>query len=188
MTFIDQDISLEKCPALVLNADYRPLSYYPLSLWSWQDSIKSVFLDRVITVSNYDRVVRSPSFSLKLPSVLALKSYVNPQSNPNFTRFNVFLRDKFTCQYCGSKNELTFDHLLPRSKGGKTDWNNVVTACTCCNVKKGGRLLTRSGMTVNQKPFQPSTEDLHKNGKNFPPNFLHKSWMDYLYWDVELEP
>ena len=188
MTFIDQDISLEKCPALVLNADYRPLSYYPLSLWSWQDSIKSVFLDRVITVSNYDRVVRSPSFSLKLPSVLALKSYVNPQSNPNFTRFNVFLRDKFACQYCGSKNELTFDHLLPRSKGGKTDWNNVVTACTCCNVKKGGRLLTRSGMTVNQKPFQPSTEDLHKNGKNFPPNFLHKSWMDYLYWDVELEP
>ena len=188
MTFIDQDTSLEKCPALVLNADYRPLSYYPLSLWSWQDSIKSVFLDRVITVSNYDRVVRSPSFSLKLPSVLALKSYVKPQSNPNFTRFNVFLRDKFTCQYCGSKNELTFDHLLPRSKGGKTDWNNVVTACTCCNVKKGGRLLTRSGMTVNQKPFQPSTEDLHKNGKNFPPNFLHKSWMDYLYWDVELEP
>ena len=188
MTFIDQDISLEKFPALVLNADYRPLSYYPLSLWSWQDSVKSVFLDRVITVSNYDRVVRSPSFSLKLPSVLALKSYVKPQSNPNFTRFNVFLRDKFTCQYCGSKNELTFDHLLPRSKGGKTDWNNVVTACTCCNVKKGGRLLIQSGMTVNQKPFQPSTEDLHKNGKNFPPNFLHKSWMDYLYWDVELEP
>ena len=179
--FIDQDISLEKCPALVLNADYRPLSYYPLSLWSWQDSIKSVFLDRVIIVSNYDRVVRSPSFSLKLPSVLALKSYVKPQSNPNFTRFNVFLRDKFTCQYCGSKNELTFDHLLPRSKGGKTDWNNVVTACTCCNVKKGGRLLTRSGMTVNQKPFQPSTEDLHKNGKNFPPNFLHKSWEESFF-------
>ena len=186
--FIDQDISLEKCPALVLNADYRPLSYYPLSLWSWQDSVKSVFLDRVTIVSNYDRVVRSPSFSLKLPSVIALKSFIKPQSNPNFTRFNVFLRDKFSCQYCGSKNDLTFDHLLPRSKGGKTDWNNVVTACTCCNVKKGGRLFIKSGMTLNQKPFQPSTEDLHKNGKNFPPNFLHKSWIDYLYWDVELEP
>ena len=188
MTFIDQNVSLEKCPALVLNADYRPLSYYPLSLWSWQDSIKSVFLDRVITVSNYDRVVRSPSFSLKLPSVLALKSYVNPQSNPNFTRFNVFLRDKFTCQYCGSKNELTFDHLLPRSKGGKTNWDNVVTACSDCNVKKGGRLLQKFEMILDQKPYQPTTEDLHKNGKNFPPNFLHKSWIDYLYWDVELEP
>ena len=111
----DQSISLEKCPALVLNADYSPLSYYPLSLWSWQDSIKSVFLDRVSIVSYYDRQIRSPSFSMKLPSVIALKSYIRPQSNPNFTRFNVFLRDKFSCQYCGSKNDLTFDHLLPRS-------------------------------------------------------------------------
>tara|TARA_B100000131_G_scaffold304675_1_gene329919 strand:+ start:101 stop:667 length:567 start_codon:yes stop_codon:yes gene_type:complete len=188
MTFIDENISLEKCPALVLNADYRPLSYYPLSLWCWQDSIKSVFLDRVTIVSNYKRVIRSPSFSMKLPSVIALKNYVNPQSNPNFTRFNVFLRDKFTCQYCGDKKELTFDHLLPRSRGGKTDWDNVVTACSDCNVKKGGRLLEVSGMILQQKPYQPTTEDLHKNGKNFPPNFLHESWMDYLYWDVELEP
>ena len=105
---IEQNISLEICPALVLNADYRPLSYYPLSLWSWQDSVKSVFLDRVSIVSYYDRVIRSPSYSMKLPSVIALKSFVKPQSNPNFTRFNVFLRDKFTCQYCGSNNELTF--------------------------------------------------------------------------------
>ena len=148
----DQNLSLDKCPALVLNADYRPLSYYPLSLWSWQDSIKSVFLDRVSIVSYYERVIRSPSFSMKLPSVIALKTYIRPQSNPNFTRFNVFLRDKFSCQYCGSKNELTFDHLLPRSKGGKTDWNNVVTACSECNVKKGGRLLSKSGMRLNQRP------------------------------------
>ena len=62
----DQNLSLEKCPALVLNADYRPLSYYPLSLWSWQDSIKSVFLDRVSIVSYYDRTVRSPSYSCLL--------------------------------------------------------------------------------------------------------------------------
>tara|TARA_B100001029_G_scaffold73760_1_gene60260 strand:+ start:297 stop:866 length:570 start_codon:yes stop_codon:yes gene_type:complete len=184
----DTITSLEKFPALVLNADYRPLSYYPLSLWSWQDSIKSVFLDRVSIVSYYDRIIRSPSFSMKLPSVIALKSYIRPQTNPNFTRFNVFLRDKFSCQYCGDKKDLTFDHLLPRSKGGKTDWHNVVTACSACNVQKGGRLLKFSGMTLNQKPYQPTTEDLHKNGKNFPPNFLHKSWIDYLYWDVELEP
>tara|TARA_B100001996_G_scaffold263826_1_gene205805 strand:+ start:1318 stop:1884 length:567 start_codon:yes stop_codon:yes gene_type:complete len=188
MTFSNQNFPLEKCPALVLNADYRPLSYYPLSLWCWQDSIKSVFLDRVTIVSSYDKIVRSPSFRMKLPSVIALKNYINPQSNPNFTRFNVFLRDKFSCQYCGSKNELTFDHLLPRSRGGKTDWDNVVTACSGCNVKKGGRLLQSSGMILQQKPYQPTTEDLHKNGKNFPPNFLHESWMDYLYWDVELEP
>jgi len=76
---------------------------------------------------------------------------------------------------------------LPRSKGGETNWDNVVTACSACNVKKGGRLLKNSDMTLSHEPYQPSTEDLHKNGKNFPPNFLHKSWMDYLYWDVELE-
>ena len=74
--FIDKDVSLEKCPALVLNADYRPLSYYPLSLWSWQDTVKSVFLDRVTIVSTYDRIVRSPSFNMQLPSVIALKDYI----------------------------------------------------------------------------------------------------------------
>ena len=181
-------VPLEKCPALVLNADFRPLSYYPLSIWCWQDAVKSVFLDRVSIVSNYKRKIRSPSFEMNLPSVIALKNFIQPSKNPNFTRFNVFLRDKFSCQYCGSKHELTFDHLLPRSKGGKTDWDNVVTACSACNVKKGGRLLEKSGMKLNQRPFQPTTEDLHRNGRNFPPNFLHKSWMDYLYWDVELEP
>ena len=87
----------------------------------------------------------------------------------------------------GSGEELTFDHLLPRSKGGETNWDNVVTACSACNVKKGGKLLKNSDMKLNQHPYRPSTEDLHKNGKNFPPNYLHKSWMDYLYWDVELE-
>ena len=117
-----------------------------------------------------------------------MKDYIPLPEKAAFTRFNVFLRDKFSCQYCGSKKELTFDHLLPRSKGGKTNWDNVVTACSSCNVKKGGRLLSKSGMILNIMPYQPSTEDLHRNGKNFPPNFLHKSWMDYLYWDVELEP
>ena len=135
LIMINQDLSL-KSASLVLNADYRPLSYYPLSLWSWQDSIKSVFLNRVSIVSYYDRVVRSPSFSMKLPSVIALKDFIKPLKNPNFTRFNVFLRDKFSCQYCGSKNELTFDHLLPRSKGGKTNWENVVTACSVAMFKR----------------------------------------------------
>ena len=188
MSIIDQNTSLEKCPALVLNADYRPLSYYPLSLWSWQDSIKSVYLERVSIVNYYDKIIHSPSFSMKLPSVIALKSFIKPLSNPNFTRFNVFLRDKFTCQYCGDKRDLTFDHLLPKSKGGVTDWENVVTACSTCNVKKGGRLYLSSGMRLQKKPFRPTLDDLHQNGKNFPPNFLHASWMDYLYWDVELLP
>ena len=181
-------VPLEKCPALVLNADFRPLSYYPLSLWCWQDAVKSVFLNRVSIVSSYQRKVRSPSFEMNLPSVIALKSFIKPSEHPNFTRFNVFLRDKFTCQYCGDKNDLTFDHLLPKSKGGKTDWENVVTACSTCNVKKGGKLYNKCDLKLLKKPFIPTVDDLYKNGKNFPPNFLHESWMDYLYWDIELEP
>ena len=94
-----EKVPLEKCPALVLNADFRPLSYYPLSLWCWQDAVKSVFLEKVSIVSNYKRKIRSPSFEMSLPSVIALKSFINPYEYPNFTRFNVFLRDKFTCQY-----------------------------------------------------------------------------------------
>ena len=64
---------------------------------------------------------------------------------------------------------------------------SLLYALSSCNVRKGGKLLKNSGLSLNQNPYRPSTEDLHKNGKNFPPNFLHKSWMDYLYWDVELE-
>ena len=90
-------------PALVLNADFRPLSYYPLSLCSWQDSVKSVFLNRVSVIENYNQEVHSPTTSFKLPSVIALKDYVIPQKKPAFTRFNVFLRDNFTCQYCHKK-------------------------------------------------------------------------------------
>ena len=175
-------------PTLVLNADYQPFSYFPLSLWSWQDTIKAVFLDRVNIVSEYDEIVRSPGFSMKVPSVISLKEYVKNQKSPVFTRFNVFLRDKFTCQYCGDKKDLTFDHLLPKSRGGLTDWNNVVTACSSCNVKKGGKLYKDCDLKLANKPYAPTVEDLHRNGRNFPPNFLHESWMDYLYWDIELEP
>jgi len=180
--------SPEAHPALVLNADYRPLSYYPLSLWSWQDAIKAVFLDRVNIVANYDFAVRSPSFEMQLPSVVCLKNYIRPSRSPAFTRFNVFLRDRFECQYCGSDEELTFDHVVPRSRGGHTTWENVVAACSPCNLRKGNKLPKAAGMWPHQPPFIPTIEDLHRNGRKFPPNYLHESWMDFLYWDSELEP
>ena len=138
-------------PALVLNADFRPLSYYPLSLWGWQDAVKAVFLDRVNIVSEYDRAVRSPSFEMKLPSVVSLKTYVRPALYPAFTRFNVFLRDRFTCQYCGDDQDLTFDHLVPRSRGGMTRWENVTTACAPCNLLKGGKLPNEAKMYPAQR-------------------------------------
>jgi 5-methylcytosine-specific restriction endonuclease McrA len=181
-------VSPQALPALVLNADYRPLSYYPLSLWSWQDAIKAVFLDRVNIIAEYDHAVCSPSFSMRLPSVVSLKTYVQPTRNPAFTRFNVFLRDKFECQYCGSHDDLTFDHVIPRAHGGETTWLNVVAACSPCNLRKGSKLPKIAGMIPHQKPFQPTVQDLHNNGRSFPPNYLHESWMDYLYWDTELQP
>ena len=176
------------CPALVLNADYRPLSYFPLSLWSWQDAIKAVFLERVNIVCEYEEVVRSPSFEMRLPSVVSLKSYVKPARHPAFTRFNVFLRDRFACQYCGSPRDLTFDHVIPRSRGGRTTWENVVAACSPCNLLKGGRLPRECSMYPASTPMRPSVFQLHQNGRMFPPNYLHQSWHDYLYWDSELEP
>ncbi len=181
---------LDTCPALVLNADFRPLSYFPLSLWSWQDSVKAVFLDRVNIVSLYDHVVRSPSFEIRLPSVIALKEYVPSARRPAFTRFNVFLRDRFCCQYCGAAfptHELTFDHVVPRCKGGRTIWTNVVTACSSCNLRKGSHMPRECGMHPLTRPFQPSAFQLQENGRAFPPGFLHESWRDFLYWDSELE-
>ena len=182
--------ALESCPALVLNADFRPLNYFPLSLWSWQDSVKAVFLDRVNVLSEYERKVHSPSWEMALPSVISLKNYVHLSRRPAFTRFNVFLRDRFQCQYCAARlptQELTFDHLVPRSQGGRTEWINVVTACACCNLKKGNQTLSRSGMRVLRKPGQPTNRHLQEMGRTFPPNYLHESWRDFLYWDSELE-
>ena len=183
--------TLNSCHALVLNADFRPLNYFPLSLWSWQDTVKSVFLNRVNVVSEYDRTVHSPSWAITLPSVIALREYVHLARRPAFTRFHVFLRDQFTCQYCDRifpTNVLTFDHLVPRSRGGRTEWTNVVAACSNCNLKKANKLLHEAGMKIRRKPVQPSNYQLQKIGKGFPPNYLHESWRDFLYWDAELDP
>ena len=181
----------ESCPALVLNADFRPLSYFPLSLWPWQEAVKAVFLDRVNIIAEYDTRVHSPSFEMSLPSVIALKDYVATTRRPAFTRFNVFLRDRFSCQYCGERfptHDLTLDHVVPRSRGGRTTWSNVVTACSACNLKKGSKLPSDCGMKPLTSVEQPTTMQLQQNGRAFPPNFLHESWRDYLYWDAELDP
>lgn len=181
--------TLERCPALILNADYRPLSYFPLSLWSWQDAVKAIFRESVTVISEYDRVVRSPRFEMKLPSVVALKEYVPVARTPAFTRFNVFLRDRWSCQYCSKAHkthELTFDHVIPRSRGGRTCWDNIVAACQPCNTRKGNRMPHEVDMYPRVEPRQPHMHQLQEHGRKFPPNFLHESWRDFLYWDTEL--
>ena len=173
-------------PALVLNADFRPLSYFPLSLMPWQDTVRNVYEDKLSVVAEYDTVVRSPSITMRLPSVVALREYQPIPSRVAFTRFNVFLRDRFRCQYCGGSfaaKELTFEHVLPRSLGGKTRWDNIVAACDPCNVAKDNKLV----MKPMRAPREPTPGELLAAKRCFPPNFLHESWADFLYWDVELE-
>ena len=96
----------------------------------------------------------------------------------------------FRSQYCGNNfpaNELTFDHVVPKSRGGRTSWGNVVTACSPCNLLKGNRLLRESGMHLTRLPAEPTATELQENGRGFPPGYLHESWRDFLYWDSELE-
>ncbi|MGR3289902.1 MAG: HNH endonuclease [Paracoccaceae bacterium] len=187
LEFVRESGGLRHHPALVLNADYRPLSYYPLSLWPWQDAIKAAYLDRVDIVAEYDAVVRSPSITIKIPSVVVLKDYVRPQKRVAFTRFNLFLRDEFCCQYCGATGDLTFDHVVPRVHGGVTSWQNVVAACSPCNLRKGSRSLAQTHMHLRRRPREPEAAKLRNVGRKFPPNHLHETWVDFLYWDAELK-
>ena len=129
-------------------------------MWSWQETVKAVFLDRVNVVSEYERVIHSPSWQMRLPSVISLKEYVPLGRSPAFTRFNVFLRDRFSCQYCDvslPSELLTFDHVVPRSRGGTTTWENVVTACESCNLLKGNRLPQHAGVFLQRRPYRPIT-------------------------------
>ncbi len=175
---------------LVLNADHRPLSYHPLSLWSWQDALTAVLLDRVTLVTSYDVRARSPSVSLPIPSVVALKTYLDVDRHPAFTRYNIFIRDRKTCQYCRKRlraDELTFDHVVPRSRGGGSSWENVVAACPACNIRKGSRTPDEARMPLLHQPTRPTVRELNRQLPEISRTELHHSWIDFVYWDSELE-
>ena len=175
---------------LVLNADFRPLSYHPLSLWSWRDAVSALLLDRVNLVENYEVKVHSPSIELEVPSVVALKRYIRFDGRPAFTRYNIYLRDGFSCQYCGDRfptNDLTFDHVQPKSRGGRTEWENVVSACAPCNIKKSNRTPVEAQMPLVQPPGEPSIGLLNRVAKSLHGGNVHHTWVDYVYWDSELQ-
>lgn len=163
-------------PALVLNADFRPLSLFPLSLKPAIESIKNVYEDTVTVVAEYDKIVRSPSISMRIPSVVALRTYVPNQHRVAFTRGNVFLRDRFKCQYCGEEKPLTFDHVIPESKGGATCWENIVAACDDCNSRKGNR----TDIEPMKVPREPTPAELLALKRVVIPKFVHHTWLDYL--------
>lgn len=181
--------TLEESPALVLNANFLPISYLPLSIWSWQDSLRAVLSNKAVALHYYDIAIRSVSISVHIPSVIVLTRFQKvPEAMPTMTRRNIYLRDEFRCQYCGEKfppSSLSLDHVHPRSKGGKLTWTNTVCSCHACNHKKGSNLpqdLPKLGMRLRTVPRVPSHYELQHKAKMFRKSGTgtHPSWETYL--------
>ena len=167
------------CDTLLLNSNYEPISILPLSIIGWQHAIKLMFLDRIDVLEEYeDRVVRSSHLTIHVPAVAVTRNYFNNKKGVKFSRHNLYLRDLFRCQYCGDAfdhKELTIDHMIPRASGGKTTWENSVTACKPCNHKKGTKLWKPLVM-----PYRPDYYQLVNKWKNRPFVVQHDSWYQYL--------
>jgi 5-methylcytosine-specific restriction endonuclease McrA len=189
-------ISAVDLRTLVLNSDYRPISTWPLSLISATDAVKAVFRERADVVAEWDAVFRSPSTEVPVPKVIALREFAPVHADPKFCRRSILLRDRFRCQYCGNSfptEELTFDHVLPRSKGGKTTWENILTCCIECNTEKRDRMPSFSGrrgkgeLRPLKEPRRPTTAELLRAGMEFLDPEIRETWGDFLYWNAPLQ-
>jgi len=165
---------------LVLNADAQPISYLPLSAIQWKEAVTYMWLDKVSVLEWYDDwVVRSASWETKVPAVIMLKEMMRRRRTPRFSKSNVYLRDLYHCQYCVEqfpKAQLTLDHVVPISRGGKTSWENIVSACGPCNAKKGNSLTPRPKVM----PYQPDYFELVNKRKQMEFDIRHPSWEMFL--------
>jgi len=162
--------------------------FEPISIVSWQHAITLLFLGKVEVIEEYDRDIKTTSLVIKIPAVVRLLSAFRRHKKPvKFSRINIYGRDKYTCQYCGVKhsiNDLTYDHVVPRSQGGTTTWTNIATCCETCNRRKGGRTPEQAGMKLLKKPVQPTATPVlvvAVSRESVP-----DAWRDYLYWTSEL--
>jgi 5-methylcytosine-specific restriction endonuclease McrA len=164
------------------------ITYEPLRIINWKKAITLLLLDKVEVLEEYGREIHSVSFRVKLPSVVRLLRLVKRPRDPvRFSRQNIYARDKYRCQYCGETfppEDLTYDHVIPRSRGGKTQWSNIVTCCIQCNRKKGGRTPKEAWMRLIRKPSRPKWLPALKITIGF--REVPQSWREYLYWNVEL--
>jgi len=171
---------------LLLNATYEPLQVV-----HWQKAITLWFQGKVEIVAEYDREVRSVTFSMRLPSVIRLLRRIRVRRRAEyvpFSRANIYARDRHTCQYCGvpfASGELTFDHVVPVAQGGRKDWENIVSCCISCNRRKGGRTPAQAGMRLIRKPKRPARAPAVR--VTFGLRNAPESWRDYVYWNVELD-
>lgn len=169
---------MDSSRALLLTPSYMPHSIIP-----WEEAITLVYLNKAEALAHYEEVVRSPSTTMQIPAVLRLKrTFTSIKRSVRFSRFNVLVRDSFTCQYCGaskSETELNRDHVVPRQQGGRTTWENIVASCyTCNNKKKRNRTPEEAGMTLLKKPYKPKT--LPMGVLRIPRDRVHPLWKDWL--------
>jgi 5-methylcytosine-specific restriction endonuclease McrA len=171
---------------LILNSDGHPLSIIPLSVISWQESIKLLYQDKVVSLENYnDWTVHSARLAMQVPAVVMTKRFHEQTTRVRFTKNNLYFRDQAKCQYCGetfSSKELTLDHVVPRSHGGRKIWTNIVLSCPNCNFSRGND--TR--IQPIKKPLKPSYYELVNYRKKFPITVSHESWKQFLNWPEEL--
>lgn len=164
----------------MLNADGAPVSWLPLSIISWEEAIKYMVLEKATVLDWYDDwIVHSQNWETKVPSVMILREYEKRKTSIRYSKHNVFLRDGYVCQYCGddvSKKTATLDHVLPVSHGGKTTFENTVTACGPCNANKGND----KKIVPKNKPFKPTYFQLVEKRKKLAWDLPHPAWKNYL--------
>jgi 5-methylcytosine-specific restriction endonuclease McrA len=166
---------------LLLNANAQPVSFLPLSAIQWKEAVLYMYQDKCNVLEWYDDwTVRSPSWETRVPAVIMLKDYMRVKTGVRFSKSNVYLRDQYQCAYCGTKvnrNTATLDHYIPLSKGGKTTFENILTACSPCNTLKGN---TVGVMRPRYKPYKPGYWELVRKRKQLPFEVRHPSWYQWL--------
>lgn len=165
---------------LMLNADGAPVSWLPLSIISWEEAVKYMVLEKATVLDFYDDwIVHSANWQTAVPAVMILREYEKRKTTIRYSKHNVFLRDGYVCQYCGddvSKKTATLDHVLPVSHGGKTTFENTVTACGPCNANKGND----KKIVPKVKPFKPTYFQLVEKRKKQAWDLPHPAWANYL--------
>jgi 5-methylcytosine-specific restriction endonuclease McrA len=165
-------------PCLILTPWFTPHDVAP-----WQRAISSEYTGEVDVLERYEEEARSPSITIRFPCVARLvKKLVTEKKDIKFSRSNIYARDQYSCQYCGAKlpvKQLNYDHVIPRSKGGKTDWSNVATSCFSCNSRKGNKTLKQAGMTLRKQPTRPRSLPMSASPILLPAK-VPELWLPYL--------
>jgi 5-methylcytosine-specific restriction endonuclease McrA len=178
--------------SLVLNAAAIPVSIVP-----WQRAMRLFLAEKAVVLAEYeDTLIRSAQLVLRAPAVIqCVKTQYMPKDFVKtlpFSRRNVYVRDRGHCMYSGKRVTLanfTFDHVIPRCRGGKSEWTNVVVCCIACNARKGGRIPSRAGMTLIRHPFAPRLDKAApaRLVSRIASEIPHESWEDYIYWNLILD-